>query len=181
MAAFKNKVGIMYLNQVRDDMNPYAYDFKAPGGHALKHLNPIWVSLKPGKDRYTIKGADGENIIIGRSIICVVKRNKLNEGSDQRAQFDFYFKDSPDHPVGIDLASDVLFTALRTGVIKAVSKSWYGHPSFNTKGNKLNGKKAVAEYLAEHPDVVTTLRQEVLDVMYKQIAERPELKVVGDE
>jgi len=127
--AWKRKKTVIFLNQIRDDMNARIPGLvESPGGHALKHTAEIRIQLKPGKDRYTAK-IDGEDVIIGRSIVAIIKRTKRDEGSNKRAVFDFYGMETDDAPFGIDRTADVLQTAMRTGVIKRAGPS-YQHSSF---------------------------------------------------
>jgi hypothetical protein len=100
---------------------------------------------------------------------AVIQRNKLNEGSDRRAEFDFYQKETPEHPIGIDTSKDVLNTAIRTRVIQK-SGGWFGHPTFGEK--TINGREAVYELLADKPEAVEQIRGEVLEVMFKKIEEK---------
>lgn len=167
--AWKNNKGVILLNQVRDNMNsriPGLVD--SPGGWALKHSCPIRVELKPGRDRYTERsgtGKDAHDVIVGRQIVAIVQRNKLSEGTQHRARFDFYQKEVEDHPLGVDATADLLATATRTNVIEKAG-AWYRHEVFPE--GQLNGKKAVDEFVKENPEVVDDLRKQVLDVMLSQ-------------
>lgn len=181
---WKNDVGVIYLNQVRADTKAmYATALDSPGGWALRHLCPIRVQLKPGKDRYTHK-IDGDDVVIGRSINAVVKRNKMNEGSDQKAIFDAYQKEVAGEPFGVDSAADVRATAIRTGVFtyKGNSNSIMEHHTF-PKGS-LNGKRAIDEFLHARPEAVKVIRDEVLAVMREKVqqpSEKPQLEAVTAE
>jgi recombination protein RecA len=183
-ALWKNDVGVIYLNQVRADTGArYASALDSPGGWALRHLCPIRVQLKPGKDRFFHK-IDGDDVLIGRSINAVIKRNKMTEGSDQKAIFNAYQKEVIGEPFGIDLADDVMNTAIRTGVFtyKGDSNSILEHKTF--PGGKINGKKNIVKFLVEKPEAVQAIRDEVMAVMRERVqqpSEKPQLEAVEGE
>jgi recombination protein RecA len=167
MPCWKRNKGLMYLNQIRDDMKAQmsgVYD--SPGGHALKHSCAIRVQLRPGKDRFNVKDA-GDDVMIGRSIVAVIKRNKLSEGTGKRAIFDFYSMETENgsFPFGIDQTTDVINTGKRTGVI-TLGGSWYYHELF--PDGKLQGEDKVRDHLVRNPDHVNTIRTEILSVMLKR-------------
>ncbi len=163
MPAWKNNKLVILINQVRDKMDARLPMLDSPGGHALKHSCAVRVQLKPGKDRYTTK-IDGEDVEIGRAVVAHILRNKMSEGSRQKAQFDHYSMDIDDQPFGIDQGADVLNVGVRTGIIRK-SGGWYYHDNF--PGGKLLGKPAVGELLLHDRNVYDTIRSEVLQKMNK--------------
>lgn len=172
---WKNDKTVILLNQIRDDMNARIPGLvESPGGHALKHAAEIRVQLKPGKERYTLK-VHGEDVIIGRQIVALIKRSKKDEGSGKRAIFDHYSMETEDAPFGIDRAADVVNTGKRTGVITS-GGAWLYHEAF--PDGKLQGKKAVAEYIEANPNIYSVLRDDILTVMSKKNAKTP-LKAVN--
>ena len=94
--------------------------------------------------------------------MAVVKRNKLSEGSDKRAEFRYYQMETPDHPIGIDSDPDVARTAIRTRVLTKKGNSYYNSSFPN---GKIVGKDNVASFLAENPDVKQSIRSQVLEAM----------------
>lgn len=186
MPAWKNNKGVIFLNQVRDDMNARMPGMvESPGGWALKHSAAVRVHLKQGKNKETESvgtGDEKEDIIIGRQLVASIKRNKLSEGTNRKATFWYFQKETEGSPVGLDSASDVLGTALRTGVIK--KQGWYHYPAFpeDKKGeHKIQSKEKVAEFLDENPEVVAQIREEVLAVMLKKAGAPKELQPEPDE
>lgn len=181
MPAWKNNVGIMYLNQVRDDMKArIAGQVESPGGWALKHSAAIRVHLKSTGSplKAKVKGED-DPVIIGRELVALVKRNKMSEGSNRKAQFTYYQMETDDTKIGIDQAADTIAMGMRTGVIEK-NGGWYKHSSFK-KAAGLQGKPGVQAFFEEHPEAIATIRQEVLDVMFKKQTEKkqkPHLEVV---
>lgn len=189
MPVWKNNKIVMFLNQIRDDMNSrYANTYKPPGGNALEHHVSTNIQLKV-KGYHKVKGdVDGEEIAIGREIVAIVTRNKLAEGSNRRAIFDYYMMETRDHKLGVDTSSDVLNTALRTGVFEKAG-SMYRHSIFplsNTGFNQVVGKEGVARFFEENPDSLPTIRNDVLAVMLEEQErlrekKKPELKVVNND
>lgn len=188
--AWKNHTGLLFINQQRDDTkSKIAGLVESPGGWAFKHAMTTRTHLKPGKDRYTTKmGSPSEDVLIGRQIIATFKKNKAAESLGKSARFDFYHVETDDNPFGFDVAADIISAAKVSGVFEGAGwLKWHGFP----KG-KLNGKAAVADWIAENPERLEDIRQEVLGKMREQEAKlvakknppdtphplKPELKAV---
>lgn len=182
--AWKNNKGIILLNQVRDDMRSrIPGQVESPGGHALKHTCAIRVQLKPTGAPFKAK-VEGEDIVIGRTLVSIIKRNKLSEGSNRRAEFDYYQMETDENEVGIDVGKDVIATGIRTRVIEKAG-AWFRHHTFPGEKKQLQGKDAVNEFLLNNDDALEVIRQEVLAVMLEKQQEakntKPELEVVSGE
>lgn len=174
MRAYKNNVFGMFINQVRDKNSGQYVTLDAPGGHAKEHSCNIRVKLSPGKARYTVKD-NGADVLVGQEILAKVVRNKLSEGTNHTARFDFFQKETDQYPFGIDTTQDVINTGKLTGVIEEPSAGNFIHHTFpeNKSGNKqIRGKKKVEEFFAAHPETVETIHQEVIAKMFEKVAER---------
>jgi recombination protein RecA len=161
MPAWKRKKTIIFINQIRDDMDSMFGGVKPPGGHALEHTAEIHVQLKPGADRYMIKegtGKEAHDVMVGRTVVAVVARNKRNEGTNQRAYFDFFQKETDQYPFGVDRIKDTINTAKRVGIIRA-GGAWLYHDLFPE--GKINGYDAAYAYLQENPEVEESVREAV--------------------
>lgn len=173
--AYKYDVCVLMMNQVRDNMQariPGAV--QQPGGKALEHHEQIILRLRRGADKFTLK-MNGEDVVVGRQIIGVVERNKAHDGEGQKAIFNFFSADTGgEYPFGIDLTADVIATGKRTGAIKQAG-AYYDLPN----GQRIQGQKAVGEYLEKNPDVLEIIREEVLKYMVAGNS-RTELEVVVD-
>jgi recombination protein RecA len=167
---WKHNKGLIFLNQQRDDMNSKFPGAKeSPGGNALHHSAAIRIQLKPASGSPPFKAkVDGEDIYVGRTLVAVIKRNKLSEGTNRRAEFDYYNADSDESEVGIDTAKDVVATAIRTRVIEKAG-GYYRHPSFPTDKHQIQGKDAVYDYILEHEESVQQIRQEVIEQMFLKV------------
>lgn len=185
MPTWKHNKGLIFLNQQRDDMDSRIPGVKkSPGGNAIHHSAAIRVQLKSTGKPFK-KTIDGEEVEIGRTLVGIVKRNKLSEGSSKRAEFDFYQMETEEHPVGIDIPKDIVATAIRTGVIKKAG-GYYRHSSFpeDKKGTcQLQGKDTVYDYLLDNEKVVEEIRKEVMDAMLIKLGTASELtpEEVGSE
>lgn len=167
---WKHDKGVLLLNQQRDDMNARHPGAKtSPGGNAVHHSAAIRVHLRP-KDKPFKEIVEGDEVVVGRTLLADIIRNKLTEGSQRKAEFDFYQMDSEQGPVGIDWAKDVVSTAIRTGVIRK-GGAWYYHESFpkaKSGEHQLQGKDNVYDYLKDDEHTVTKIRQEVIEAMLKE-------------
>lgn len=178
---WKNNIGLMLINQQRQDTSAQAnmIMYESPGGEALKHHCAQRIHLKPGKNRYTVKmgsGDDAENVLVGRELVCTFKKNKLAMNT-KGARFDFFHIATDEYgPVGVDRIDDIIRTGKVTGVMKETSKGWPEHHTF-PKG-KLHGPAAVAKFLSEQPEAEVIIREEVLA---KMRAEQIEARAKADE
>ncbi|MEM3008312.1 MAG: hypothetical protein QXU32_02440 [Nitrososphaerales archaeon] len=162
--AFRNNACVILLNQVRHDMRPGVKGvvYKQPGGEALEHFESIIVQLKRGPTKFTIK-EDGNEVVVGQEIVCLIERNKLSEGTRRKAVFNYFHTETDQYPFGIDKLSDIINISKRTGII-VQSGSFFTMPD----GKKLQGKAAVAKHLEENPELLTILRESVLEVMLQR-------------
>lgn len=169
---WKHNKGLIFLNQQRDDMDARVPGMKtSPGGNAVHHSAAIRVWLKQsGKPFKTT--IDGEEFVVGKTMVASIERNKLSEGSKKRAEFDFYQANSNESVVGIDQGKDVVSTALRTGVIEKAG-GYYRHQSFPKDKNgthQIQGRDNVYDYLLDSDSTVDVIRQEVINKMLEQNA-----------
>lgn len=168
MPAYHNDKTVIFLNQVRDVMSSPYNSLDSPGGHALKHSCSQRIQLKP-KNRYTATVDGVSGVTTGRELIAQIVRNKLSEGTGQRAIFDYHQKDTDENTVGVDLADDLIRTGKKTGVLQG--NSYLRHHLFpqNKSGEcQLHGRKAVAEWMKNNPKELDQIRDEILDVMLKR-------------
>lgn len=167
--SWKNDITILFLNQVRDDLNSAYGGMTPPGGHAITHFCPVWIEVKPygGKDgRFTIKKDMGKKInteiLVGRQLVAQIKRNKTSEGTGQDAVFQYFQMETEDFPFGIDVGFDVASTGMITGVIKK-SGGWYYHDSFPS--GKINGRINIGPFVQENPKAYNKIRKQILEKM----------------
>lgn len=178
---WKNDKGLIFLNQQRDEMNSHIPGIKkSPGGNALHHGASIRIQLKQKGSAYKAR-FDGEEVEIGRTLVCIQVRNKHTEGTKIKAEFDYYNLETEDHALGIDVGKDVVNTGIRSRVIVKAG-GYYRHRSFPTDKHQIQGKEAVFEYLLENPKAIEMVRQDVIGAMIEKVGApksiKPELEVV---
>lgn len=171
--AWKNQVGAMFINQVRDDKNSRIDGtVKSSGGHAVAHFMKIRIQLKPGKydkEKFSIKvpstetGKGTEDLFIGKEIRAVFLKNKAAEELGKQAVFDFYHIETNDHPFGFDIINDTLNIAKVSGVIKG--SSWLSHEVF--PDGKVQGTAKAKAFLEENPDALKKVQEDI----YKRMLE----------
>lgn len=157
--ARRRDTAVILLNQVRDVIGPTPGMVQQPGGNALEHMEEVIVRLRRGKERYTIKQA-GTDVQIGSQIVAIIERNKKNEGTGQKAVFDYFFAETEDYPFGIDTFSDIINTGIRTGVI-GKRGAYYDTPD----GKSFQGQAKLIEYLSANDAEVDAIREGVLAAM----------------
>lgn len=168
---WKNRKGVIFLNQVRDNMrSPIPGSVESPGGWAVKHAADIRVHLKAAGVGYKEK-IDGEDVVVGRPLVAIIKRNKLSEGSDKRAKFDYYQMETENHEIGIDGPKDVRQVAVRTQVFNK-SGGWHYYDNF--PDGKLNGEASVDAWLKENPSELEKIRGQVFTAMIQRNKEAEE-------
>lgn len=156
--AWKRNKFVLFLNQIRDVMNSRYPMVDSPGGHALKHASEIRIHVRPGSEKYYVM--DGDNkITAGQEIIAEIKRTKRDQGTNKRAVYDFYSMETDIYPFGIDRVSDVINTGKRLGIIEQAG-AWFRYPDF--PDGRLQGKKAVAEWLEANPKQIDAIRDKVV-------------------
>jgi RecA/RadA recombinase len=169
--AWKNRVGVMFINQVRDDAKAKIPTLKSPGGYAVEHLMKIRIQAKPGKNRYEISvpaaGGGSEKLLVGREVRSVIAKNKAAEGLGKQAVFDFYHVETDEYPFGFDREGDLVNVARLAGVVTGTG--WLSHPVL--PGGKLNGKPALIEHLRRHPEAFDKIRADVTEAMRLREAE----------
>jgi recombination protein RecA len=162
---YKNNQGLLIINQQRQaGQSRTGQTFhESPGGEALKHHAQIRIQLKPGKEKYTLKlDGDPKPVVVGRELICAFKKNKMAQAADKNAAFTFFNIETEEYGLGVDKVGDVIATSLVTGVLQKAG-AWLNHQDF-PKG-KLQGKKALAEFIEEEPKIVDVIRKEVMERM----------------
>lgn len=184
MRAWKNDVGVMFVNQQRDDTKArIAGLVESGGGWGMKHCMTIRTHIKPGKDRYTVKMSDGmqmTDVAIGGQVVCNFKKHKAGEAMGKSARFDFYHKHADGYPFGVDVTTDVINTGKVSGVIEQAG-AYYKHRTF--PGGKIKSKEGVGEYLRENSEALAEIRKDVMDVMVQRsktaVKTKPDLVAVS--
>ena len=166
----KQKVIVVGINQVRENMSGYGDPLITTGGRAWKHACSLRLMFKRGdffdQNGDKVKKKDAQSPA-GHYIEMYVLKNK-NSPWDRKLGFSklHYWK-------GIDYISDLTEVAVYFGLIDNSSVGWFkildeeGKPVLDDEGKeiKINGKLKLAEYLRTHKDVSGRLYHKVKDLM----------------
>lgn len=143
--AAKTNTMIIFLNQTRMKIGMvFGNPETTPGGMALKFYASVRVNLARTAQ---IKSGDE---IIGNRVKAKIVKNKV-AAPFKTAEFDIYYNE------GISKSGDALRVAIDRGLIKQ-SGSYF---TFN--GEKMGqGAEGAKTYLKEHPEVMKTIKDEVM-------------------
>lgn len=183
--AWKNRVGGLFINQIRDNAkSPIPGAVKSTGGHAVEHFMKIRLQLKPGKEQYKVKapsfesGKANDDMMVGREIRVSVIKNKAAQELSNKAVLDFYHIRSDEYPFGFDYGTELVNTAKVAGVLQGTG--WIQHEVF--PGGKINGSTKAAEFFTSNNRAYEKVRAEVMEVAQKRSAKlEAEKKVKAKE
>lgn len=110
----KSKTILIFINQVRDGLNPYGPKETTPGGNALKFYSSLRLSVKKLNDT-VVKGPEGEPI--GHDVEATVVKNKV-AAPGRKAVFPLKFL------VGVDRFVELVNLGLTFGIIEQNASSY---------------------------------------------------------
>lgn len=187
IARFCNKVAgtirkynttVLFINQVRDDLNSMYGGFITPGGRALKFALSTWLEFRKGK----FIDIDGKELTnnaenpAGNLVNVVLKKSKVCV-SDRR--LGYY---TLNYVNGIDTISDYVEIGLQVGVIN--QKGSFFDIIDPTTGeikniDKIQGKAKLREQLAEHNEWIDIINNQLQDKEIEELIEKSELDKVN--
>lgn len=141
----KSRCILIFINQVRDGLNPYGPKEVTPGGNALKFYCSLRLSVKKLNDT-VIKGEDGSPL--GHDVEATIVKNKV-AAPGRKATFTLKFLE------GVDRVEEVFNLGVTLGIIEQAGPTY----KFGTLSTK--GKDKFIETLRTDDK----LRKEVLDVI----------------
>ncbi len=141
----RSKTLVVFINQLRMKIGVmFGNPETTTGGNALKFYSSVRLDIRRIS---AIK--DGDNVIGNRTRVKVVK-NKISPPFKE-VEFDILFGE------GISKEGDILDIGADTGIIEK-SGTWYTY-----KDERLGqGRENARQYMREHPEMLTTIREEVL-------------------
>lgn len=157
-----NNTLILFISQQTTEINPTYTKMGFHGGNRVKHNSSTITKLfssESESEAIKQKIKFGDNLIerqVGRPVIWTVEWNKQSERG-QRGEYDFYFLGDV---VGIDQYSELVKYGVLHGLINK-SGSW-----FSIGEEKIQGERAVAQYLRENQEVATKLEEAIYAVVY---------------
>lgn len=120
---------LLFINQVRDGLNPYGPKENTPGGNALKFYCSLRLSVKKVSGS-EIKGSEGEPI--GHQVEATVVKNKV-AAPGKKATFTLRFE------TGVDRVEEVVNLGLTLSFIEQAG------PSYKYAGVSYKGKDKIVE------------------------------------
>jgi recombination protein RecA len=152
----KNDVCVIYLNQIRANMNAMKFGPKTdtPGGYAAKHNSGLRVEFSRIG---TLK--DGERKIGGRTRAKVLK-NRVGGFPYAEAEFDLF------HGVGTSLEYEIFDYGVKFGFIKKADKR------FTVNGESIGtGREKCRQFLKLHPALSLELEKLVRPALEAEYAQ----------
>lgn len=143
--AFEHQTAILFLNQVRAQLDPYASErISRPGGKGLDFYCDLMAHFKKTRINAEKKG----DIQVGNEINVTVDKSKVSRPFD-KGSFKIYFDQ------GIDLIEPVLECALEDGLI-TLGGAWYTYGDV-----KVQGMPNLIQHFRSEPDEFESLKKKV--------------------
>lgn len=145
----KSKTVVIFINQIRDDVNPFSFQKSVtPGGKALKFYSSIRLEVKKGE-----KFLDKDKVQIGNVMKIKVVKNKVGYPFRECNISLYYDK-------GVDLIADIFEMGEAKGVITKTGVTY----SFN--GVKIAvGKEATKEAIATSQELQDSIREAIKAIL----------------
>lgn len=147
----KSNTCVVFINQIREKIGVmFGSPETTTGGRALKFYSSIRIDVRRIQ---AIK--DGDTFVGNRTKATVVK-NKIAPPF-RKAEFDILFNR------GISFEGDILELGVHLGIVDK-SGSWFSY-----KETRLGqGKERTCQFLTENPDLLESIRGEILGVVEKK-------------
>lgn len=147
---------ILIVNQIYSNIGGYGDSDVTPGGVQVKHGSMVRVKIRKGE---LVQDTDGT--LIMQESRFTVEKNKTFPPKKTGA-FWFSTKDNPKGKAGqIWRAGEVITYGVLSGIIKR-SGAWYTLPEGFGQEKPMQGEKAVADWVVEHPELFPKLEAMVL-------------------
>ncbi|MDQ1041444.1 recombination protein RecA [Streptomyces sp. V3I8] len=169
----ENNAAVVFINQYRADIGGrMPGGQKAAGPSALKYNTTSQIKMSRTSEptrKIAISDAVSKapsELEVGRQLRVKVTRNKLT-AQGRVADFWFYNVATDKHgPIGIDQLDEAAVLGMATGAIKRLTSVTYEFPGgAQVKG----GRPGVLTYLAEHRELVGTIRELALQQISSEI------------
>ena len=159
---------VIYINQVRADLNSMYGGQTMSGGNALRHgagvILRVSASNAPGDRIIGTVGRD--KVQVGTRVTVTVEKNKYAPPKHQ-AGYNVVWDDRSEHPFGVDSVLACLDLAVSQGVV-AQKGAWLYFGEEGTDGFvKANGRKAMADLMRDNEEFYTA----VYDATMKAVAD----------
>lgn len=169
---------VLFINQVRDDLNSMYGGYITPGGRALKFALSEWLEFRKGK----FIDAEGKELTnnadnpAGNLVNVVLKKSKTHV-SDRR--LGYY---TLNYINGIDTVADYVEIGLQVNVINQKGSFFeIIDPSTGevVSQEKIQGKSKLKEQLAVHQDWIDLINSQLKDKEIEELVDKAELNRVN--
>ena len=144
-AISKNGCTVIFINQLLQKIGVmYGNPETTPGGLALKYYSSVRIDVR------RIEALKSGSEIIGNRTRAKVIKNKVAPPFKE-AEFDIVYGE------GISRLGEIVDVGVRVGVIDKAG-AW-----FTCNGERLQGRDAVKDYLANNPDVQELVEQQIME------------------
>lgn len=152
-----SNTAFIFINQVRDKIGAYVPTQESPGGHALRHICSLRISLSStgsSKARLTVGDND-----IGIVVTFSIKKNKLAKPF-MTASFPIIWG------VGVYGEKDLVDFSENMGIIKRAG-AYYKYTLNDSEITLGQGLQATIDFLKNNQEVLDSIKKECYDIMYK--------------
>lgn len=125
----KSRSVLLFINQVRDGLNPYGPKEVTPGGNALKFYSSLRISVKKVSGS-EIKGTEGEPL--GHQVEASIVKNKT-AAPGKKATFILRFLE------GVDRVEEIVNLGMTLGIVEQAG------PTYKYDGVSYKGKEKIVE------------------------------------
>lgn len=152
------------INQLKDKISLYGGEF-APGGKAKDFAQTLCIKFRKGD---SITEGSGENkVIVGQTIKFKVEKNKTFP-SGKQGEFDMY---SEENGAGVkkgfcDIYMSIILEAKSFGLIERAGSYFY---LSSDPTNKFQGQEKLIDYLMDNPDIIESMKEEILSIANKKV------------
>lgn len=174
-----NRTSLLIINQARAAIGagPRA-STTTTGGFALKHVSTHKLrNRRTALAAYSLgKGADEREV--GFELAVTVEKNKVAQPR-RVATFGLFNADTDQYgPIGVDRASEALSLGIRYGIIEQQGGGYYQLPTpEGADPARIRGRDSALDVLRSDPDLVESLRAQVLEAKGAAVEELEDIAV----
>lgn len=153
----KTPFTLIGINQLREKIGAYGDPEYSPGGNAKKFFSSVNLRFRRGD--WIIEGKGEDRQVVGQVVKFKIEKNKTYKRM-QTGEFDFYFADNSAGVRSLfnDNFKEIVMLAVDWGIVERRG-AW-----FNYNENKYQGIDALIKDLKDHPDIVESIKQQILEL-----------------